>query len=148
VVLATGNPPPAPLPFSEALSGTGRYIDNPWDAPQTFKAGETILAVGTGLTMADVVLAGAALADGSVQVHALSRHGLIPPSQTAFKFSAARCEGDGGALLRAASSGARRLVTTVRELAAEIEQRQGDWREVVTFVRNLAPALWQRLSLR
>jgi uncharacterized NAD(P)/FAD-binding protein YdhS len=148
VVLATGNPPPAQLPGIEALAGTGRYFADPWAAPQTFRPGETILAVGTGLTMADVVLAGAAATGGQVQLHALSRHGLIPPSQTAFRFSAAQCEGDGGTLLRAASTSARSLLRAVRELARGLEAQGSDWREAVTFVRNLAPALWQRLSSR
>lgn len=148
VVLATGNPPPPPLPGTEALIGGGRYFQDPWEASQALRPGETFLTVGTGLTMADVVLAGAAFTDGRLQVHAISRHGLIPPSQTAFHFSHARCEGDGGALLRAASTSARQLVHTVRELAVGMESRGGDWREAVTFVRNMAPALWQRLSAR
>jgi uncharacterized NAD(P)/FAD-binding protein YdhS len=148
VVLATGNPPPANLPGVEALAGTGRYFADPWDAPQAFRAGETVLAVGSGLTMADVVLAGAAAAGGQVQMHALSRHGLVPPSQTSFRFSSAQCEGDGGTLLRAASTSARSLLRAVRELAQGLEAQGGDWREAVTFVRNLAPVLWQRLSSR
>jgi uncharacterized NAD(P)/FAD-binding protein YdhS len=148
VVLATGNPPPAALPDAGKLAGTGRYFANPWDAPRTFQPGETVLTVGTGLTMADVILAGAHAACGPVQFHALSRHGLVPPSQTAFHFSAAQCEGDGGALLRAASASARRLLRAVRDVAEGLEAQGGDWREAVTFVRNLAPALWQRLPGR
>jgi len=34
-----------------------------------------------------------------------------------------------------------------RELARDVENRGGDWREVVTFVRHLAPDLWGRLPL-
>jgi uncharacterized NAD(P)/FAD-binding protein YdhS len=33
----------------------------------------------------------------------------------------------------------------VRELAQEVSHRGGDWREVITFVRHLAPSLWRRL---
>jgi uncharacterized NAD(P)/FAD-binding protein YdhS len=36
----------------------------------------------------------------------------------------------------------------VRELVHDTERRGGDWREAITFVRNIAPALWQRLPLR
>ena len=39
----------------------------------------------------------------------------------------------------------RRIVRAVRVLAAEAERAGGDWREAITFVRNLAPVLWQRL---
>lgn len=148
VVLATGNPPPAPLPGAEALAGTGRYSCDPWLAPQSLQPGETVLTVGTGLTAADIILAGHAAAGGKVQFHALSRHGLIPPSQTTFRFKAAQCDGDGGALLRAASSSARLLLRAVRQLAQTTETQGGDWREAVTFVRNLAPSIWQRLSTK
>ena len=58
VVLATGNPPPAPLPGHERLRGSARYVPDPWQAPPRFDPGESVLMVGTGLTMADVVLAG------------------------------------------------------------------------------------------
>jgi len=147
IVLALGNPPPQPLPGADALP-PARYIECPWAGVSACQAGETVLAVGTGLTMADAVVAGADLTAGQVTFHAISRHGLLPPSQTAFRFRPARCEGDSGLLLRAASSSARQLMRAVRELAQGLERQGGDWREAVTFVRNLAPALWQRLSLR
>jgi uncharacterized NAD(P)/FAD-binding protein YdhS len=34
----------------------------------------------------------------------------------------------------------------VRLLAREAESVGGDWREAITFVRNMAPTIWQRLS--
>jgi uncharacterized NAD(P)/FAD-binding protein YdhS len=146
VVLALGNPPPARLPGTEALVGSPHYVDDPWRASSEFQPGETVLAVGTGLTMADVVVAGTHQARDQVVVHALSRHGLVPPTQTAFRHR--HCEGDSGALLRAASSSARRLVRSVRDLSTEMEHQGGDWREAITFVRNLAPVIWQRLPTR
>lgn len=148
VVLAMGNPPPARLPGAEPLVGSGRYIENPWAAPPACKPGETVLVVGTGLTMADAVVAGADLSAEQVTFHAISRHGLIPPSQTSFRFHEARCEADSGVLLRAASTSARALMRAVRELSDAMERQGGDWREVITFVRNLAPTLWQRLPAR
>jgi len=36
-------------------------------------------------------------------------------------------------------------LAVTRDLAREVEQRGGDWREVITFIRTLAPALWRRL---
>jgi uncharacterized NAD(P)/FAD-binding protein YdhS len=51
-------------------------------------------------------------------------------------------------MLRAASFSALTLLRSVRELANETERRGGDWREAVTFIRNIAPALWQRLPAR
>src|SRR5258708_39080143 len=72
----------------------------------------------------------------------ISRRGLVSLPQTTFRPSA--LSGDGEALLACADS-LRRLLAMTRELAREVEHRGGDWREVVTFVRHLAPALWRRL---
>ncbi|MDB6089797.1 MAG: hypothetical protein JWN85_2581 [Gammaproteobacteria bacterium] len=146
VVLALGNPPPGQLPATQTLLGSPRYVADPWSSAPEFPAGETVLIIGTGLTMADAVIAGAAASRDKVVFHAISRHGLVPPSQTAFRH--AGCEGDSGALLRAASFSAKRLVRAVRELTEDVQLRGGDWREAVTCVRNLAPALWQRLPTR
>jgi uncharacterized NAD(P)/FAD-binding protein YdhS len=144
VVLALGNPPPARLPGSEALVGSSQYVENPWTAPIAFRPRETVLVVGTGLTMADVVVAGARAAGGDVLVQAISRHGHVPPSQTAFGHSQTDVNGD---LLRAAARSTRQLFRTVRQLAQNAEARRGDWREVVTLVRNLVPTLWERMPV-
>lgn len=144
VVLALGNPPPAPLAGTESLAGSPGYMENPWNSPVAFRSGETVLVIGTGLTMADVVIAGAGTGEGNVIVHAMSRHGLVPSSQTAFRQT--QGSQDSGNLLRAASQSARALLRAVRDLAQDEEHRGGDWREAITRVRNLAPALWQRLS--
>jgi uncharacterized NAD(P)/FAD-binding protein YdhS len=144
VVLALGNPGPADLPGTNKLGD--RYISNPWAGPQTFTADETVLLVGTGLTMADVAMAASAETKDQITMHAMSRHGLIPPSQT--QFSQNTCKVDGGSILRAASFSALTLLRSVRELADDTERRGGDWRETITFIRNIAPQLWQRLPAR
>jgi uncharacterized NAD(P)/FAD-binding protein YdhS len=159
IVLALGNPPPGHVQGTEQLHGSPRYVSDPWSSPPQFKPGETALIIGTGLSMADTVIVGRettalsattpnlttqdqpALTD--VTFHAISRRGLVPPSQTAFRH--AGCDDDGGKLLRAASSSARHLLRAVRELTDEVQGRGGDWREAITCVRNLAPAIWQRL---
>lgn len=149
VVLALGNPPPAPLPCTEQLPGTvgpQQYVSDPWAQPLKFSPGETVLLVGTGLTMVDVATAAATSSNEQAVIHSISRRGLVPPSQTQFSHSA--CKGDSATMLRAASFSALTLFRAVRELAAETEQRGGDWREAVTFIRNIAPALWQRLPAR
>jgi uncharacterized NAD(P)/FAD-binding protein YdhS len=143
VVLALGNPAPAALRGTEELP---HYISDPWAQPLSFTPGETVLLVGTGLTMVDVVIAAAAASKDEIVIHSISRHGLVPPSQTQFSHSA--CQGDSAAMLRAASFSALTLLRSVRELADETRRRGGDWREAVTFIRNIAPALWQRLPAR
>jgi uncharacterized NAD(P)/FAD-binding protein YdhS len=149
VVLALGNPPPAPLPYTDELPGAEelqQYVSDPWAQPLRFFPGETVLLVGSGLTMVDVATAAAASSNEQVVIHSISRHGLIPPSQTQFSHSA--CKGDSATMLRAASFSALTLLRSVRELANETVRRGGDWREAVTFIRNIAPALWQRLPAR
>jgi uncharacterized NAD(P)/FAD-binding protein YdhS len=146
VVLALGNPPPADLPGTEDLLQQPGYTSDPWAQPLTFTPGETILLIGTGLTMVDVAMAAAAGASDQIVIHTISRHGLIPPSQTQFSHNA--CKSDSGAILRAASFSALTLLRSVRELAQDTERRGGDWREAVTFVRSIAPVLWQRLPAR
>jgi uncharacterized NAD(P)/FAD-binding protein YdhS len=147
VVLAMGNPPPAELPGTDALVGSGDcYIPDPWAAALTVRPGETVLLVGAGLTMADVATAAAVASNEKIVIHSISRHGLVPSSQTAFSHAA--CKGDSTAMLRAASFSALTLLRRVRELVDETERSGGDWREAVTFIRNIAPALWQRLPAR
>ena len=146
VVLALGNPPPEPFPGTESLRESSRYVADPWSSPANFQPGETALIIGTGLTMADKVVAGSAGTRDRVTFHAISRRGLVPPSQTAFRH--AGCDEGGSALLRAASVSARRLLRAVRELTDEVQHRGGDWREAITCVRNLAPAIWQCLTHR
>jgi uncharacterized NAD(P)/FAD-binding protein YdhS len=153
VVLALGNPPPGHVPGTEKLRGSWRYVSDPWSSPPEFSPGETALVIGTGLSMADTVLAAASAThlspegratQAGVTFHAISRRGLVPPSQTAFRH--AGCDEDGVALVRAASLSARHLLRAVRELADEVQHRGGDWREAITCVRNFAPAIWQRLA--
>ncbi len=146
MVLALGNPAPASPPTLDALVGSPRYSEDPWTAPSSCRPGETLLVIGTSLTMADVVSAISVNCNDNVTIHAISRHGLIPPSQTAFRH--APCEGDSAELLREASFSVRRLMRAVRRLAESTQRQGGDWREAITFVRSIVPALWNRLPLR
>src|SRR6185437_10236357 len=126
VVLALGNTAPASPPALDGLLGSSRYSDDPWTAPSSCRPGETVLIIGTGLTMADVVSATSVNCNDNVTIHAISRHGLLPPSQTAFRH--APCEGDSGALLREASFSVRRLMRSIRRLALATQRQGGDWR--------------------
>ncbi len=146
VVLATGNPPPASVPAAAALVGHSAYVADPWSAKLQFSRHQHVLLIGSGLTMADVVNVASADPQRTPTLHAISRHGLIPPRQTGFRPDAFR--GDGNALLLAAATSLRGLTRSVRLLSREAEQLGGDWREGITFVRNMAPTIWQRLSER
>ncbi len=145
LVLATGNPAPAPLAGHERLRGSARYVPDPWQAPPRFRSGESVLIVGTGLTMADVVLAGLPADRQRIRIHALSRRGLIPAAQTPFLAGElpARLE----QLLRTPESclSLAHLSREVRKLARELAHSGDDWRTVISGIRDLAPQLWQRM---
>jgi uncharacterized NAD(P)/FAD-binding protein YdhS len=144
VILALGNPPPPLLPWAAAVRDHEAYRNDPWELPKTLTAEDSVLIVGNGLTMADAASALTMDPMRAPLLHTISRHGLVSLPQTTFRPSAVR--GDGEALLACAGS-LRRVLAMTRELAREVENRGGDWREVVTFVRQLAPALWRRMPL-
>jgi uncharacterized NAD(P)/FAD-binding protein YdhS len=142
VILALGNPP-APLPpWAGELKGHSAFRQDPRDLPKTLTAEHSVLIVGNGLTMADAVSALSRHADRVPTLHTLSRRGLIPKPQTAFHANAIR--GSGEALL-AHTHSLRKLLRACRAMAREVERLGGDWREAVTFIRNLAPSLWRQL---
>ncbi len=142
VVLALGNPPSAVHPWARGLLHHPAYFHDPWSMPRSFRAQHSVLIVGSGLTMVDVALA-LSLEGGQMPlVRTISRHGLLPLGQTIFRPTAV--QGDGEFLLSNAVS-IRRVLAMSRALSVRVEQMGGDWREVVTFIRHLAPDLWQRL---
>jgi uncharacterized NAD(P)/FAD-binding protein YdhS len=145
VVLACGNPPPAPLAAASAAATHPAFVPDPWAVDLNVAAHEQILLIGAGLTAADFVTAATADERRTPTFHLLSRHGLVPPRQTAFRPDAFR--GDGKALLAAATS-LRGLTHSVRLLAREAERCGGDWREAITFVRATAPSIWARMPER
>jgi uncharacterized NAD(P)/FAD-binding protein YdhS len=142
IILALGNPPPALMPWAEAVRNHSAYVHDPWTLPKIFGPGHAVLIVGNGLTMADVALALSADPDRTPRLATISRHGLMPQTQSTFRPSAV--QGDGEALLACATS-IRQIFSASRELAREVLHLGGDWREVVTFMRTVAPHIWRRL---
>lgn len=135
VVLALGNfsaTSPAPL---TAVANTG-YVKDAWasDAIADLNPEDAILLVGTGLTMADAVVA-LHQQGFKGQIHAVSRHGLMPqrhkpttPYQTFID-------------VETAPKTARGLLHLVRQ---ELQQAQ-DWRAVIDAIRPVTQQLWQVL---
>jgi uncharacterized NAD(P)/FAD-binding protein YdhS len=142
VVIAHGNHPPAPLPGSEELRASRGYVADPWSEPVRLRDGETVLVVGTGLTMADVVVAGARDAPGARMI-ALSRHGLLPLPQATFSRTQS-AEALNQRLLAHRGS-IRGLLRAARELSQESQARGDDWREIIAQLRHLAPGIWREL---
>ena len=141
VVLALGNPPAAVQPWARGLLHHPGYIHDPWSIRQPLRAQHSVLIVGSGLTMVDVAFGLSREGGQMPQVRAISRHGLLPLGQTIFRPKSVK--DDGEFLVSAVSI--RRVLAMSRALSARVEQTGGDWREVVTFIRHLAPDLWRRL---
>ena len=142
VVLAFGNPS-APLPdWAHAVREHAAFRHDPRDLPDTLSAQQSVLIVGNGLTMADAASRLSRHPDRVPTLHTISRRGLTPRTQSHFQADAMR--GDGEELLSKAHS-LRQLLRACRTLAREVEKLGGDWRELVSYVRHLAPDLWRRM---
>ena len=137
LVLAVGNQEPEPL---RAFDGAKeRFIRNPWGAEarraieELAVTGESVLLVGTGLTMVDVVLS-LDSAGHRGRIVAMSRRGLIPRSHADFEPApAAEHEvphGNLGALWR-----------WLRVRGAQV-----GWRAAIDSLRPHSQSLWQGLD--
>jgi uncharacterized NAD(P)/FAD-binding protein YdhS len=136
LALAVGNQEPEPL---SAFTGAGsRFIRNPWGAEaraavqELAQTGDSVLLVGTGLTMVDLVLS-LDVAGHRGRIVALSRRGLIPRSHA--DFEPAPVERD------QLPNSLRGLWRWLRERAAEV-----GWRAAIDSLRPHSQDLWQGLE--
>jgi uncharacterized NAD(P)/FAD-binding protein YdhS len=142
VILTLGSPS-VPLPrWAEGLNGHAAFRQDPRNLPETLGSEHSVLIVGNGLTMADVASVLSRHSERVPTLHTISRRGLIPKTQTVFQRRAVRGSGE---TLLASTDSLRRLLRACRDLAREVEKLGGDWREAITFIRGLVPALWRRL---
>jgi uncharacterized NAD(P)/FAD-binding protein YdhS len=141
-VLALGNPSASVLPWAEPIRDHEAYRQDPWDLPRHLSDRHSVLIVGSGLTMADAAMALGQDVGRAPRIRAISRRGLLPQPQTVHRSGVVK--GDGAALLAHAHS-LKNLLAACRALAREVEMLGGDWREAITFIRALAPRLWQKL---
>lgn len=137
VILATGNPPPNGGFLPREIRLHPGYIDDPWRYDYR-RVGGHVLAIGSGLTALDVLVALDACGHRGV-VHILSRRGRFPnvhADVAPYDVIPALDTRDAGALLRS-------FRLHVRKAA----QRGFDWRAVLDALRPEAEAIWRRLSL-
>ncbi|ATY31675.1 FAD/NAD(P)-binding protein [Sphingomonas psychrotolerans] len=134
-VLAVGNLPPHDPPgLDPEILSARRYKGDPWDAsvPEDLAAQDTVLVIGTGLTMVDVVL----LLDARGfrgKIVALSRRGLLP-----------RPHGpgvEGQKIDERPATIASGLLQSVRSRSEGI-----GWRNAVDELRPFTQAMWGNAS--
>lgn len=142
VVLCIGNFPPSPPAALDGLAGSERYIADPWDevAVDRIGADDSVLIVGTGLTMVDVVSDLAARGHRGT-IRALSRRGLLPnvhketrPYPPFF---------DKADLPRTLLEQTRRI----RREIVDAARRGFDWRSVMDAIRPIVQELWLALPM-
>jgi uncharacterized NAD(P)/FAD-binding protein YdhS len=141
-IVATGNPPPHPPNVPDtSFFESSRYIDDPWH-PSAFDAVEpqdTIVILGTGLTMIDAVLS-LRLRGHEGPVMALSRRGLVPRRHAA---AAQPVEHDLPALPLRLSMALR----TIKAAVEDAKRAGGNWQDVIDGLRPHTAAYWQGLPL-
>ncbi|HUQ11021.1 MAG TPA: FAD/NAD(P)-binding protein [Steroidobacteraceae bacterium] len=145
VVLALGNPPPACPSALEPIAASHRYVRDPWSitAPSGDEI-QSVLLLGSGLTMIDAALRLAALRPRVRHIHVLSRHGWLPQSQATTprptRLPKVR------EALDAARGSVLELSRALRVQAREVEAAGGDWREVFTLARPEIASQWHALD--
>lgn len=148
VVLALGNYPPADPPLGDARAcESPRYVRDPWapGALSNIRAGESVLMIGSGLTMLDIALDLHSM-DPSRRMIAISRRGLLPLSHRAAG-APPRFDHCPPQILDGPPT-ARAHLRAVRSHIRELSEEGVDWREVIASLRPITPKLWQRLQGR
>jgi uncharacterized NAD(P)/FAD-binding protein YdhS len=131
-----------PCPISAAASRHPGFVRNPWAANATSTIGpkDSVLIVGTGLTMADVV---ATLSEAGHQGHvtAISRRGLLARPHGLFLEDIDILDGE------PPPDTAIRLLRLVRRRIGQLEESFG-WQPVVDGLRFKLRQIWPALPPR
>jgi uncharacterized NAD(P)/FAD-binding protein YdhS len=142
VALCVGNFPPAlPVRPQTGAAGEARYIANPWSGGLSrIGKNDSVVLVGTGLTMVDVVLDLHSRGHQGV-ITAVSRRGFMPlPHRDVSPYPA---------FLKPQSlpTTVTSLMRMVRSEVAAAAASGVDWRAVLDSMRPQTQALWRGLSI-
>jgi uncharacterized NAD(P)/FAD-binding protein YdhS len=138
VAICTGHMPRAPCSVREGAASHPRFIANPWVSGSLTAVGrsDSVLIVGTGLTMVDVVVT-LARADHQGSIVAISQRGMLPRGHGRFVDCHHLFEG-----VKPATA-----LELLRLVRAEIRQRheEFDWQSIVDTLRRRLPEIWPAL---
>ncbi|XGV97724.1 MAG: FAD/NAD(P)-binding protein [Leptolyngbya sp. BL-A-14] len=141
LVLALGNAPSTP-PASQSSQGNDiSSLRHAWsaDALADLEPDASVLLIGTGLTMVDMVVA---LHDRNHQgkIYAVSRRGLLPLTHEATKPYPTFLS------LDTAPQTVRGLLRRLRQEVQTAVVQGYDWRSIIDGLRPVTQPLWQQLS--
>jgi len=136
IALALGNlPPTAPPGLDLERLPKGVHVADPWSHSLTdgLQGGDTVLVIGTGLTMIDIaLLLDAERFDG--RIIALSRRGLIPLTHADALPGTIRAERP--------SPGCLALLADIRSRSKAV-----DWRSAVDELRPFTQSIWRAMPV-
>lgn len=141
VVLATGNPAPATASAGDPAPAS-RIIPDPWaqGALDRIEAKDSVLIIGTGLTMVDMIQSLVARGwKGSAT--ALSRRGLMPRGHAPQPDQPATLDSE------ALTGPISRRLSAARRIACRVDCASG-WRGVMEAYRPITADLWIKADAR
>jgi len=141
VVLAFGHfPAPPPALARGALTDSVRYAADPWQVGllSTIGVHEPVLLLGTGLTAVDIALQLLRRHPGQ-QVHAVSRHGLLPQP-----YAAPCAQLAASTLLHEELPTARAAMRAFLLQVERLERAGLGWHEALAALRGQTSAIWQQ----
>ena len=141
VVLAFGNfLPPHPTVEDEAFTSAPKYFQNPWQprAYESIEREDSVLIVGTGLSMVDVVLHLHSTGHRG-KITAISTRGLLPAvHRLGFTYPSFYEEIE-------STTRVTDLMKTVMRHIVKAENDSSDWRAVIDSLRPHTQVIWQGL---
>jgi uncharacterized NAD(P)/FAD-binding protein YdhS len=142
VVLALGNSSPAaPIGLPPEIVGSPHFLTDPWapGALRASRAEETVLLLGTGLTMVDVALE-LGVSGGPV-MYAMSRSGLLPRVHQRHPTPAGPPPLDPATPLSL-----DQLVAVLTSEVVAADDRGDDWRPLIDSLRPISNEFWGGLD--
>jgi uncharacterized NAD(P)/FAD-binding protein YdhS len=142
-VLALGPLPGGdPISISAELLSAGVYVSDPW-APGALDAArddESVLILGTGLSMVDVALS-LGRGEHGPDLRAVSRNGLAPQRhrEDLTRIQSFPVPTESGELAP--------ILAAVFEQIGRAGRDGGDWRDVLDSMRSATPDIWRSLRL-